>query len=381
MLDGHGATLWSRTIPHTSGTLNPPSASIAEDGTIYVGGDFWGTLSLDDGATVISSSCEHCTQGYVAAYDEAGGLNWIWRTPEAAIAYQFRAVAAPYGVVVMGNLWLGAEPAPDALGVQESGGFDFVFGVDRAGNEIWLHRVYNVIDAVTGLEARAFVQEIAMGPDGVARLLVAYRVDAPGGLRVFYELVGLSSDGEEVWRRDVVGSVLAITDDGDMIAAGEFNRATAEQDDSYYAYVRRYDGATGDLEWSSSFGDGSSEQLDVSDIAIDPAGDVYVLGQLSEPVTIGPSALAVTGSSELFVAQLRGDDGAAVAGATLGIPGPDAGLSLVALAPGDLIICGEFAAELEVDGAIFVPDGTGVFIHRGNPFVSPSPFGPRSPDW
>jgi len=199
-------------------------------------------------------------------------------------------------------------------------------------------------------------KRVLIGPgsehsDEIHRLLVAADGDviAGGGIErngdVDMFVTRLSgADGDVRWRRFITGAPnrprydevldMALDPSGDVIVVGSLEAPTAPQ---YHTTgdlaVVKLDGATGVERWRFVL-DGSAQDFDIAlVVAVDPSGDVLVGGTLSE-LGDDPSYDASTG----VVLKLAGRDGAPVWRRTMGVLWRV--VSIAADAVGDAVIAG-----------------------------------------
>jgi outer membrane protein assembly factor BamB len=385
MLDGDGATVWSHEMAVSEGEVGLTSVAVGDNGTIYVGGWFRDSLRFGSAPPTLTHTCvepfERCSAGFLAAFDQVGYLLWLRDTGDVDGGGVTHASAAPGGVAFIE--WLRDEEPlePDAVApVSES--YDvFVVRLDAAGDEVWRHR-HLFPPFEPGPDEQILgggVYEMAADAHGGIVLVGLYTVQTPVEFRSVFTLTKLTADGQQAWTRVAPAGLLALTGDGDIVVTAQFN-IFGPPVGSYFMYAHRYDGDTGDLRWTRYLGAFEGGQMYTEDIAIDPAGDVIIVGWTngSGPVPVGQLSLELAGSGDMFVVRLRGEDGAPLAATTLGIPGADWGQSVTVLGPNDMVVVGGFSDEMVVDGESYAPppDMFGVFMHRGDPFASPAPFAP-----
>ncbi|NNF44949.1 MAG: PQQ-binding-like beta-propeller repeat protein [Phycisphaerales bacterium] len=243
---------WVRT--HVTGSeLSPRGLAVDEDGGIY-------TLSA-----IGSGSASDLL---VTKFDDAGEL--VWET----------IYAGPEGQDVALDVVLAADQASlYAVGRSSVPGFgnsDYaIIKYDAAtGVETW-RRFYN--GPASGIDDP---RAVAATPDG--------GVVVTGGVwnddeRTDYGTVKFDAAGDQVWEaifgdngpflfNDDRGTDIIVTGDGDVVVSGTTRPAASGND----VVTFRYDGETGAVEWMSRYSTSANES--VNDLALTPKGDVIVFG-------------------------------------------------------------------------------------------------------
>ncbi len=357
LLDVEGRTIWSRRIGGVDATMYAYGLAVGGDRTIYVGGWFEGVVTFGDEPRALTSHlCDrwgqgvpvYCQDGFVAAYAEDGQLRWVRRfTQDGQPVTSIGAVeAVPGGLIVTWGRW------PEGFVVAR---------LDAAGNEAWKFE-----DRVVGLYGQAY--DLAIDAGGGILISAGYQSTGDGPTGLFPALVRLAPDGPEVWRRDAPLGRVELAADGDILLTEPFRIVATEPGWLQEVNVHRYDAATGERQWSTRLA--SDENMVWTDaVAIDPAGDLVILGGMNGRMTVGEYVLEAAEPADMFIVRLRGEDGQPVQALTA--PFADGGNSLLVLDRDDLIIGGTFSGELEVDGDTVQPppDMKGVFVRRGDPFA------------
>jgi hypothetical protein len=112
-------------------------------------------------------------------------------------------------------------------------------------------------------------------------------------------------------------------------------------------FVTKLD-STGAVAWSKSFG-GTGDDRGPR-IGIDGAGDLYIAGTFQNQVAFGAVNLTSAGSDDVYLAKLRGSDGAVVWATSIGSPGSDNLAKLVVDPTGRTCIIGNAAGALNIGG-------------------------------
>jgi hypothetical protein len=136
--------------------------------------------------------------------------------------------------------------------------------------------------------------------------------------------------------------------------------ASAGGDDALLAKVD----ATGDVLWAARFGDAADQRATA--LATDPAGNVFVAGDVEGAIDLGGGALTSAGARDVFVAKWTGD----------GLPlwsqifGDATDQRLEAMAEdtsGGVVIAGAFAGSIDLGGvALASQGGADAFVAKIN---------------
>ncbi|GAA4003917.1 hypothetical protein GCM10022408_14480 [Hymenobacter fastidiosus] len=113
--------------------------------------------------------------------------------------------------------------------------------------------------------------------------------------------------------------------------------------------------AAGHWEWAVAAGGAGSDNA--TGVAVDPTGRIFVTGSFEEQVRFGPTTLTSQGDKDVFVAQL-GPQGQWLWTTTAGGTGMDRASALTTTRNGELVVAGQFA-----ETAAF---GTRQLVSRGS---------------
>ena len=268
-------------------------------GNVYITGAVTGPADFGDGA----SSGAH---GYVASYAPSGALRWkrLWGSSSSGYDYGQDVAASADKVCVAGAF---------------AGTFDFGGGARVAGG--FNDALVLCLDPADGsyLWDRAFGETLSEAAEGVA----------------------ISSSGDVV----ATGTFENSADFGGGAVAGQgFNDA----------FVARWSGATGALQWARTYSGTGSERG--QQLAVDAADNVYVVGAFSSIIDFGGGARD-PGFMAPFILSLdaTGDyrwDVTQLSGANLTLYG------VVAQASGAIVVSGEFNGDLNLGGPILPSETT-----------------------
>ncbi len=175
------------------------------------------------------------------------------------------------------------------------------------------------------------------------------------------------------WVRVVGGSGrdiafgLAVDAQGNALLAGytestnaTFGALPLSNHGSGDGFVAKYGAADGVVEWLQSIGGSGSEAC--YSVTTDEAGDAYVAGSFTSPsFTLGSVSLVNRGARNLFVARLRGSDGAVVWARAFGGSGVDisSALSVAFGTTGQLFVAGTITSADARFGSYTLNGATG----------------------
>ncbi len=233
-----------------------------------------------------------------------------------------RAIAATAaGGAIVGGTFT-ATTSAGTLQQTSAGGFDaFLAKLDAAGNPVWLSRF--------GAGSDQTILDVAAGPNGTIAI-----VGAAGG-NFDFGCGSLSMSGTDAFvaRLDASGACLnsarfgdgptqeatavAFAPDGDLVFAGHFEgniapgptplAAVSARDLFVVRYQHEANGAWSHV-WSQRFGGLATDTL--TDLAIDAAGDVAIVGSVDAAASFGALQLPYVSATDGFVVKLDGASGA-----------------------------------------------------------------------
>jgi hypothetical protein len=279
-----GATIWERTREKQSGTqeFNEGFAvRVLPGGDLLYGGTVQGAVATDlyfarlDGST----GTPVWEQTYDSDEDESA----------RQIVTDGLGNALVVGLVAnsrasVGDLYLVKYALVDGAIAWEREFGLFTTGKDDVGNAVAVDADDDVI--VTGYS-------VGFGRD----IYTAKYANVNGALLWERRVVGSSG-------RDDEGSAIAVDAAGDVFVAGYTTNLANNTD----LYTAKYDGTTGTQKWERIFAGSGNTQEKVEALALDAAGNVFVLGILR------PTSAASSSSAEgpIYVAKYNGSTGAIV---------------------------------------------------------------------
>lgn len=195
-------------------------------------------------------------------------------------------------------------------------------------------------------------------------------------------LVKLSgADGTAAWQKIAGGAgadrVTAITvgPTGAVFVAGSYSNTINLGGATFTAastgIANRYDmfvtklSAAGGHSWSRSFGGLGSDPA--SDVAVDPSGYPYLVGNFGDTVTFGTFPLVANGGGDGVVLKLSPGSGAPIWARAIGGTTNNDGVSSVAIgANGVPVIAGYFVGVTDLGLGNVTPNGTDMFVEALN---------------
>jgi hypothetical protein len=277
-LDAGGALQWAAQIA-SDGDEAGGDMAVDAAGNVYISGST--NPSIDGGAGAGGFDV------VLAKFDSTGARQWI---------RQFGSAGNDYGAAVVtdaaGNVYV-AGTAGDALPGNTSAGHDDTFLVkfDGNGTQQWAHQFgtatsEDVTGAAIDAAGNIYVAGYETDPDNAP----PNAPETPHGFLAKYDAAGTPQ-----WTRAIASSggaekVNAVAVDGAAnvyvagYTSGDFG---GSGNAGYYdAYVLKYDGA-GNRVWGRQLGTAAVETADA--VTTDTAGNVYVGGGTSDPLTAGVS--------------------------------------------------------------------------------------------
>ena len=235
---------WTKAF---GGTGWDEASSVATDsnGNMYVVGDFPNTVDFDPGAGVDNRTSAGSYDVFVSKYDASGNYQWTKAFGGTSNEYAHSVAVDTSGNVYLGGYFGNTVDFDAGAGVDNrtsAGSHDaFLSKYDASGNYQW---------------TKAFG---GTGGDGV----IPVAIDSSGNV--------------------YIGGSFENTVDFDP-GAGVDNRTSAG---SYDAFLSKYD-ASGNYQWTKAFG-GTGED-EVTSVAINSSGNVYLGGYFANTVDFDPGA-------------------------------------------------------------------------------------------
>lgn len=177
-------------------------------------------------------------------------------------------------------------------------------------------------------------------------------------------------DGSIVWARTMGGAGTqgvfgAVVDDaGDVYVTGnmqgtvDFGSGTPITTRGFFdMYVAKYAGADGAHLWSVPVGGAMGTEF-AEELAITGSGTILLVGTFGNSIQVGSTLLTSTGNTDMFVAELRRDNGDAVRAFSYGGSGFDYGQSItVDRTDNSFLVTGAFDSTIVFGGMALVSAG------------------------
>lgn len=358
--------LWTRS---GGGTNADEITSVALDaaGNIFVAGYF------SDSATIGSSNLVSVGSSdfFVARYDAAGNLIWLRQGggPSDDRA-QSIAIDAAGNLFVAG--YLSGSGIIGNVNLTGFGGYDiFLARYDRDGNLLWATNAGSISgDQALGVAVDIATNVYITGLFAGTAAFGATNLTATGSTDMF--LARYDANGNCIWVTKAGGSAVdqgrAVKCDanGNVFVAGDFNSATAafgsivltnalSSGTSGDIFVAKYDSA-GNALWAAR---GGGINLDSArSIAVDAAGNVVVIGDLSGTGTFGNITLTAAGFTDAFLMKLDAN-GTVLWARTAGGSSLETGAAVTTDTAGNIFTAGRFTGTANFGGIVLVSSGAG----------------------
>lgn len=229
--------------------------------------------------------------------------------------------------------------AADGGGTGNHGGADV--DVDRSGNVLLTGRVLGTLElggaALETDDYQAFV--VKLDPDGNA----VWSLTAQG----------ISS-----------GSAVAADADGNVFVAGGFSEtmelggASLSSTGGSDIFLAKLDPG-GALVWSKRFGGASAEW--VSEMVVDPAGNLVVIGGFFGSTDVGGGTMAAVGETDVFVLKLD-SSGNHLFSKSFGSADFDHGIGVAAGPGGEIALAGSFDGAIDLGGGALSGSDEDAFV-------------------
>lgn len=254
---------------------------------------------------------------FVAAFDGAGDIQWVWHAGGVDSDGANAVAAAPDGGWIVGGSFSGAGAFGDTQ-LRSRGGTDaFLMKLDRAGGLEWVKsfggRYHDRIRHV-GVDGQGNIYALGELRDesswGTAKPL-----RAAGGADFDVVLAKYDLNGDALWAQrfggqfDEMAGGLAVDPAGNATITGAFRKQISFGDGDDHtslgeedAFVARFDGR-GKLQWARTYGAARDDAG--NGIAADAAGNTVVTGWFQSAVDFGAGAVSSkTANKDVFVLKL-----------------------------------------------------------------------------
>ncbi|MDP1821712.1 MAG: hypothetical protein Q8L48_00640 [Archangium sp.] len=352
-----GAVEWSRAIGSATSMVEVMAISHGTGDRAWVAGTGFGQYSL--GGPEQGSNATTAYVPFVVQYGEDdGGYVVERRFPTVGYAAPSSVVTMPTGGLVFAarynsTLDLGGEVAERAVGC--AGGMALA-RYDEALNRVWSNGFGNAscgapvagLDSVGGIILSGWLldrMDFGGGFIGGARVqrLFAAGFDADGGFSQAFDVPTMSTT-------TAAASAVVGLPDGGIVLGGSFlgqfplGGVPLDSQGIISGFLVAYTPAGQEL-WSRPLGVATGGAL-VSSMALDPGGDLYVLGEFSGTLALEGSSVTSRGDVDVFVARFTGS-GDLIWLTSFGGPGLERGGSIAITAKG-VAVSGSYSPELQV---------------------------------
>lgn len=154
---------------------------------------------------------------------------------------------------------------------------------------------------------------------------------------------------------------------GDFVVVGGFNGALDFGNGPLLSngngdiFVAKLAGKDGALLWSRAFGD--SEYQGAAGVAVDGAGDVFIVGGFAGTIDFGGGPLTGQGNIDAFVTKLAGNDGSYLWSRTFGDSENQVATGATIDAKGNVVVVGQFGGTVDFgSGPISSQTANDIFI-------------------
>lgn len=332
--DATGVLKWTRQLGTAS---SDESFGVAADalGNVYISG-------RTDGGLGGPSAGAH--DAFVAKYDGGGDLQWTRQLGTASSDFG-RAVSTDG----LGNVYISGETYGDLGGPNPPGPDPFVAMYDSSGVLQWTQQL---------LDAELQISN-AVSVDALGNAFIAGLTTSGGGATQGMFVTKFSGSVPEP-SAGVLGSiVMGLLPVLRTRRSRRKNQGCRLRHRSLRAEPLENRQML-DAGWAASLGGIGSDRL--WDLAGDAAGNTYVVGEFSGTVALGSKNLTSAGGSDVFVAKLN-SVGQVQWATRAGGTGTDLGYSVAVDASGNVLLTGHFSGSAKFGSTTLVSSGgTDVFV-------------------
>jgi hypothetical protein len=371
-LDTNGNHLWSKLF---GGIKAETALDVTTDakGNIVVLGSFTGPIDFGEGPLVSSGGLDM----FVAKLDPQGKPIWSKGFGSGQTLAAARAALDPMGNVLITGYFYGSVDLGGGMLTSMSGADLFVLKLDPDGNHLWSKRFGGAgdqygNDIATGTDGALIITGSfggtidfggALLPSAGGSDIFVAKLD-PGGAHIWSKGFGDSADGQ-------IGNSLAVDKSGGVYVGGALSgvvnfggKLPLSAEGNGDAFVVKLDAGGGHL-WSTRFGNGASQL--VTGIAIDPPGNVSLVGSFDGAIDFGGGELTSVGAADGFIAKLEAS-GAHIFSRRFGDVDSQVASSVAVDTLGDSFVTGTFSGAIDLGGGPLVSHGGGdIFLAKFSP--------------
>jgi hypothetical protein len=308
------------------------------------------------------------TDVFLAKYDASGTAVWAFNVGDAANPQIGSGVAVTQDGTVAaigqftGKMQTGATPADLVSGLSASNTLDFLLAVNASNGAGKWGKQFD-----DGSNGR--LMAVAANPNSSANRIAVCGISSAaatnltgvttfGGGNTDAVLAWFKSDGTAVKAfefgnsGDETCNAVAIDDNGDVYATGQFNGATLQiggvtltgpgTSSRKFIWVAKFDGSSGAVVSAAAF-NGTLGAAQPNSLTVDASGKLVMAGQFTSNLTIG-TTLTSAGQADAFVAKL--DPSAAtmapIWAVRMGSTSLDAATGVATTSFGDVVVVGYF---------------------------------------
>jgi hypothetical protein len=316
-IDTNGNWIWATKM---GGTNTDTGIAITTDSNqnVYVGGSFRNTVTIATSPTATTLTCQGFSDVFVAKLNSAGA--WLWAKRAGGMSYES---CNAISVDANGNVYLAGGYNSDTcifgtitMTNSTSETYDvYVAKLDTNGNWIWVKDGGGIgSDTAYGIKYLTDGHIVITGNIGSDASFGSSNLDCEGTYDVF--VAALDNNGNWIWASkgggagtDIGWSLDSISNQ-EIWVIGEFcdtvtfgnytltgNSATVT--DIFLAKI------DGNGVWQSAKKVGGTGTDAGADVALDPLGNVYVIGDFTGTIVFGTTSLVSnSGSQDFFTAKM-----------------------------------------------------------------------------